>query len=292
MRLWFFVVLSTALFGKEPIDIKKIATKQVELSCYVRGKGKPLVMIMDYRGTMAMWDPALLDLLEKRYQLVLFDPRGIGLSTDTAENQTTISQMADDIKELLKTLKFSRASFLGWGMGAGVAQQMAIRHPEMVEKLILCSPSPGGKRAIAASPETLQRLYAPRLTEEERLSLLFPAGKDGIAAARAYKTRVGLAFIERKIPDDFAVAKSALDRQRYACTELWERSEENYEALSKISAPTLVCAGMQDLIEHPENAKLVIERIPHAWSAYFPGGHAFLFQEHQKFADLVHLFLD
>jgi pimeloyl-ACP methyl ester carboxylesterase len=47
-------------------------------------------------STMSLWGPALIEQLAGQHQLLLFDNRGAGLSSDTAQNNTTIPQMADD----------------------------------------------------------------------------------------------------------------------------------------------------------------------------------------------------
>ncbi len=64
------------------------------------------MMINGFISTMSLWDPALLDELPKHHQLILFDNRGVGLSTDTKKNNTTIPQMADDAAGLIKKLDY------------------------------------------------------------------------------------------------------------------------------------------------------------------------------------------
>ncbi len=63
-------------------EVKKEKVGDSDIAYYVRGQGEPLVMVMGFRGTMAIWDPALLEQLEKRFTLILFDNRGVGFSTD------------------------------------------------------------------------------------------------------------------------------------------------------------------------------------------------------------------
>ena len=77
-------------------EVKYAQVGDVRLAYYVRGEGKPLVMINGFISTMSLWDPLLIEDLAKHRQLILFDNRGVGLSTDTKENATTIPQMADD----------------------------------------------------------------------------------------------------------------------------------------------------------------------------------------------------
>ena len=104
----------------------------VKLAYYMRGQGKPLLMINGFISTMSLWDPLLVEDLAKHHQLIFFDNRGVGLSTDTPENKTTIPQMADDTAGLIKALGLQKPDILGWSMGARLAQQLLIRHPALV----------------------------------------------------------------------------------------------------------------------------------------------------------------
>ena len=65
-------------------DVKFAQVGDVKLAYYIRGQGKPLVMINGFVSTMSLWDPLLIEELSKNRQLILFDNRGVGLSTDTA----------------------------------------------------------------------------------------------------------------------------------------------------------------------------------------------------------------
>ena len=167
-------------------EVKKKKIGDVEIAYYTRGSGKPLVMIMGFRGTMAIWDPELLNEMEKKYTLILFDNRGAGLSTDTEKDLTTIPQMADDTFNLIKALGYDKAYVLGWSMGTRIAEQLALAHPEVVEKLILGSPNPGGTFQVARQTDAFQKLTTTKnLTKEEGLSLLFPNTPEGREASSA-----------------------------------------------------------------------------------------------------------
>src|SRR5580692_1475931 len=135
-------------------EVKTVNVGDIKMAYYIRGQGKPLVMINGFISTMSLWDPALLDELAKHHQLILFDNRGVGLSTDTKDNKTTISQMADDVAGLIKNLGYEKVDILAWSMGARIGQQLLIRHPDVVEKAILCSANPGGTYADKTALDT------------------------------------------------------------------------------------------------------------------------------------------
>jgi pimeloyl-ACP methyl ester carboxylesterase len=297
---YFLLALAFVVFGfspkvqgatesrNAPFAVKTARVGDIELAYYTRGSGKPLIMIMGLKGTMAMWDPALLEALEKHYQLILFDNRGAGRSSDSVENKTTIAQMADDTAGLIKALGFNKANVLGWSMGGRIAQQLAIRHPQVVEKIILCSTNPGGTHLAKKSEEVMKQLDAPRSPD---FNILFPPTAKGQQESKEYLARVNRAFLNGTIPEDYMVSQETTQRQNGACGKPWTMSDENFEALATIKIPTLVVGGIDDIIDVPDNIRIIVDQIPYAWSAYFPGGHAFLFENAKPFSELIFAFL-
>lgn len=272
-------------------EIKYAEVNGVKLAYYTRGSGKPLLMINGFLSSMSLWDPALLEDLEKNHTLILFDNRGVGLSSDTVENNTTIPQMADDAAGLIDALKLDQPDVLAWSMGARIGQQLAIRHPDVMNKLVLASADPGGTHDVPATAEVEAALNDPNVDKWKKLYLTYPDNDAGRAAAKATMARIEAAVKDGSIPDDFAVSKETTIRQDRARTTLWAGNDENYDALKTITTPVLVTAGKDDIIDPPKNAEIIAGQIPFAWTAYFEGGHAFLFQSHARFSAAVDMFL-
>ncbi len=271
--------------------IKHAEVNGVSLAYYMRGHGKPLLMINGFMSSMSLWDPALLTALEKHHTLILFDNRGVGLSTDTVENNTTIPQMADDAAALIGALKLDKPDVLAWSMGARIGQQLAIRHPEVLNKLVLVSADPGGTHNDPATKEVEMELNNPNVEKWKKLYLTYPDSDAGRAAAKTTVERLEAAVKSGSMPDDFAVSKETTLRQDRARTTLWEGNDANYDALHTITTPVLVTAGKDDIIDPPKNAEIIAGQIPFAWTAYFTGGHAFLFQSYARFSAAVDMFL-
>jgi pimeloyl-ACP methyl ester carboxylesterase len=272
-------------------EVKYAQVGEVKLAYYTRGHGDPMILINGYSATMSMWDPALLDELSETNMLILFDNRGIGLSTDTKENKTTMAQMADDAAGLVKALGYKKANILGWSMGARVAQQFLIRHPDMVIKGVLCAPNPGGRHQVKADKNTEEELNDPHLSVMENVALLFPNNEAGREAAKDALARESAAKSAGTIPDDFFISKESKLRQTRARTTLWNADNQNYVDLKGIKVPVLVADGQYDILDVPKNSQIIANQIPFAWLAYFDGGHAFLFQQHQRFVDAVNAFM-
>lgn len=272
-------------------EVKYAQVGDVKLAYYTRGEGKPLVMINGFISTMSLWDPRLIAELSKNRQLIMFDNRGAGMSTDTVENFTTIPQMADDAAGLIKALGLKQPDILGWSMGARIAQQVVIRHPDVVGKVVLVAPNPGGSKSVPASKDVEEKLNDPNVSLEGKLGLAFPPEVGGVKAAEEiFKsiTDAGKAGIS---PNDFNVSKQTLERQNAARTTLWSSDETNFEDLKNIKNQVLVTGGRFDLIDPPANSLLIAQQIPFAWLAFYDGGHAFLFQQYKQFAATVEAFL-
>ena len=289
--LFIFLSLSIPVQAQEKPEVKYAQVGDVKLAYYLKGQGDPMILIMGYAATMSAWDPALLGELSKNNQLIIFDNRGAGLSTDTKENYTTIPQMADDAAGLVKALGFKKVNVFSWSMGARIGQQLVIRHPELVNKVILCAPNPGGKYQIAIDKKVGEELNNPSLSPMENFELLFPITPEGKAAAKVVYGRFMAAKAAGTIPDDFVISKEAKERQVRARITLWNADNQNYQDLKKIKVPVLVADGREDIIDNPKNSVVIANQIPFAWLAFYEGGHAFLFQSYKKLSETVNVFL-
>ena len=117
-----------------------------------RGQGPPLVVSHGLLNSVDMAD-ALGEtptFLAERFRLIAYDARGHGRSGHTTDPADyTWDALSEDLHGLLRHLGIKRASFWGGSVGAGTALVLALRHPEMVERLILRPPPPIGQQASA-----------------------------------------------------------------------------------------------------------------------------------------------
>lgn len=283
-----FAVPAEAAFKAE---VKYAQVGDIKMAYYTRGRGDPLIMIMGYTSTMGAWDPALLDALDDNNTLILFDNRGVGLSTDTKKDNTTFAQMADDTAGLLKALGYEKANVLGWSMGARIAQQVVIRHPDQVMKAVFAAPNPGGDKQIPAKASIAKELNDPKIPVLDKAALAFPDTPEGKQALKESLDRIAAARASGEAPDDMTCSQQTAERQNRARGVLWKADTSNYRDLSKIKVPVLVADGRDDIIDPPQNASLIAARIPFAWLAFYDGGHAFLYQYAAKFGATVNVFL-
>ena len=283
--------LHSPLHAEFKPEIKYAQVGDVKLAYYIRGEGEPLLMVNGFLSSMSLWDPLMIEELAKQHQLILFDNRGVGLSTDTKENNTTIPQMADDAAGLLKALGIKKANIVAYSMGARIGQQLLIRHPDVVNKAVLAAADPGGKYGDPAAPDVEGKLNNPDAPKMERLALTAPDDARGKAALQATADRIKAAVEAGIMPDDFEVSKQTTERQDRARTTLWNKDNSNFEDLKNVKVPVLITDGRSDAIDPPKNSLIIANQIPFSWLAYFWGGHSFLYTSPKHFADTVNVFL-
>src|SRR3989441_1304304 len=101
----------------------------------VAGRGRPLILLHGGLGALEMFGPNLAALAKGR-QVIAVDLQGHGRTADI-DRPLSVALMADDIAALAKRLGLESFDVMGYSMGGGVALQAAIRHPEVVRKLVV-----------------------------------------------------------------------------------------------------------------------------------------------------------
>lgn len=261
---------------------ESVTVGDLEMQYRVMGEGEPLVMIMGLTANMDTWEPALLERLAERYRVVVFDNRGAG-RTGAPPGPFSMRLFADDTAGLMEALGLERAFVLGDSMGGMIAQEVALNHPEKVEKLVLCCTFCGGEQAVFPGPEVLAVLTDRTGTPEDVI-------------------RRGLAIV---FPDEWVESNPGQVEDFVRRALLHPISDENaerqgeaifgfstYDRLPQIGCPTLVACGTADVLVPPENSRTLADRIPGARLVEFPGGgHGFSAQFHDEFARVLTEFL-
>lgn len=114
-----------------------VQVNDINLYYEVHGAGAPLVLIGGLGTDLSEWESLIRPLAEHR-QVVAFDNRGAGRS-DQPDQPYSIEQMAGDTAGLVRALGVARADVLGVSMGGRIALELALAHPEQVNRLVLVS---------------------------------------------------------------------------------------------------------------------------------------------------------
>src|SRR5438132_9516745 len=109
----------------------------IKLYYEIHGTGRPLILLHGGLGAGSMFGPNLPALAQGR-QVIVVDLQGHGRTADI-DRPLSVAFMADDIAALITHLEFERPDIMGYSLGGGVALQTALRHPDVVGKLVLVS---------------------------------------------------------------------------------------------------------------------------------------------------------
>lgn len=244
------------------------------------GSGHPLLLITGLGYATWSWQRQIPEWSE-RFRVVAIDNRGTGRS-DKPPGPYSIEQMADDAAEALEG---RRAHVAGFSMGGYIAQTLALRHPDLVERLVLVCTGTGG-------PD-----YRP-----------FPEETTAIWAANAHKPPPE--FARSSMPLSFAPGwtdehpeefeRLLRDRLEYPTPpECWSAQFEacnrfirQRTPVEELAAPTLVAHGDADRIVPYENGVELARRSPDARFETFPGaGHLLFIEDAPRFNHMVATFL-
>jgi pimeloyl-ACP methyl ester carboxylesterase len=262
------------------VDSSKIAYKVI-------GKGKPIIFLSRFRGTLNDWDPAFVDAIGKSYQVVLFDQPGVGLSPGTVPINAT--KWADQAVRFAHALGIDHAVYLGWSMGGAVAQIIAINYPDKVDKLVLLGTGPSGNpEFVPGNPEFGSRARKPVYEFDDYQFLFFYKSEKAKAACASYLKRVGMIKYR-----DIDATPESYKNMSIAMGDFKANKEKNYfNSLKDIRQPVLIGNGKFDP-SYPLINSYVLEReIPNSKLIVYPdAGHGFLFQYYREFVPELLTFL-
>jgi pimeloyl-ACP methyl ester carboxylesterase len=225
------------------------------------------------------------DLLADDFRVVVFDNRGVG-GSDAPPGPYSVPVMVGDAVAVLDAVGAERAHVVGVSLGGYIAQELAVTHPERVEKLVLVSTAPAaGEEALPMPQRGIDGFMRfPTLSREEGLRLLVEnsLGDHGVRERPELVEEIYRYRLEHAPPVEAWQAQ-------FAAGAGFLRTSKPIE---EIAAPTLVLHGGADVIVDPGNAELLARRIPDARVELFPErGHLVIWQEPEWFADRLREFL-
>jgi pimeloyl-ACP methyl ester carboxylesterase len=221
--------------------------------------------------------------LRRRFRLVLVDNRGCGRSDRTA-GSFTVADMAGDVVAVLNAAGIGRAHVLGASLGGMVAQELAIRHPDRVDGLVLACTTPGWPFAYPMPASSLRLIAATARLPAEAA---WRRHMENALSTRTVQDQP--VFVERLLerPGAGPANPDTLSAQAAAGARYAGRLRQ-----AGIRARTLVLHGGADTVVDPRNGRLLAGRIPGAQLRIFPElGHLFFWEEPDGFAAAVTSFL-
>ena len=215
------------------------------LSMYyeIHGEGHPLVLLHGGGSTIGTTFGRILPSLAKKHMIVAVESQAHGHTRDI-DRPLTFEQDADNIFALLRELKIGKADILGFSNGGSIAMQLAIRHPEVVDKLIVAS---SFFKRDGIYPQVWSFIQNGTLETMPRQL------KDAYLA----------------INNDPKALQAMHDKDQQRMVDFKDWSEN---ALRSIKAQTLLVIGDKDVVS-PEHAAEMYRVIPNCRLSILPGGH-------------------
>lgn len=245
------------------------------------GEGPALVLLHGLQGDASTFD-SLMPALSKHFHVLRFDQRGSGL-TDKPDEAYSIEMLADDTVGLMQSLGIESANIFGVSLGGMIAQSLALKYPEQVQKLILACTLPGGfthgvkhephpQALVAFSPD---EAINPKVRAEALAEIAFAPG-----------------FVDQH-PDIINRLVEMREAKPIDQTGLARRAGtvgdfEIYDQLPNIHHPTWVVTGEEDQLIDAENSRRLAAQIPGAKLTLYPNaGHMFWEESNTFMSDVL-----
>jgi pimeloyl-ACP methyl ester carboxylesterase len=209
----------------------------------IHGSGYPLVLVHGGGSTINTTFGRVLTSFAQNHQVIAVELQAHGRTSDRVK-PLSFEQDADDVAALLRHLKITRANVFGFSNGASTTLQIAIRHPQLVNKIVVGSTFYKKDGAYPWFWDFMTRASYSDMPEQLKLEHL------------------------RVNPSPIAL-RTMHDRD----LERMQRFQDMKEAdIRKIQSPALILIGDNDVVR-PEHAVEMYRQIPHARITILPGGH-------------------
>jgi 3-oxoadipate enol-lactonase len=256
-----------------------LSLRDIDLYYEEAGSGSSCLVISGTGGDLR-FKPNLLDSpLSAHFRVYCYDQRGLGQS-GKPEAPYSMGEYAADAAALIDSLDIAPCRVLGVSFGGMVAQELAIRYPEKIERLALFCTSPGG---AGGSSYPLHEL--PEDADARFLQML-----------KIGDTRINDEWIEAN--GDLVTSQQAqMDRRRYAHEAYSSRGaagqlearrlHDCWDRLPQISCPVHLAGGLYDGIAYPDSMRNMQQRLPNSTLHFYEGGHLFMLSDPRVFPDLI-----
>ena len=258
-----------------------LALNGYSLHYEISGDGPWLTLSHALAADHKMWD-AQVTALSGQFRILRYDLRGHGLSS-VPPSPWTFADLVNDVLALWDHLGIERSHFVGLSLGGMIGQYLALAAPERIDRLVLCSTSSGK----GANPEAVAKLW------EQRIAQVEAGGMASVVEAtlnRWFTEPYHLDFPAEVARIGGLIAATPV--AGYAACGRLIANLDTTDRLPKITLPTMVLAGDEDVGTTPAMAEAIAAAIPGSRFEVLPqASHLINIEQEELFNALLSAFL-
>jgi pimeloyl-ACP methyl ester carboxylesterase len=286
----------------QDIPLQKVHVGDIDVGYKVFGKGEPFLLIGGIGSKMDSWDSSILRNLSTNHTVIVFDNRGVG-NTTAGTKPFSVQQFANDTAGLLEALKIPKANVMGHSLGSYIAQQLAVTHPEKINRLLLVAAACGGNQSILPNLQDIRRadeilnsLTNNIISITRQDAIMFMNTSEGSAWLKSHPELLqGIPERQNLTVSEFTGGIPLNTYKKYpAAAQAWMSTNWSgvCDELTRISSPTLVITGTDDNAVIPANSLIIAGKIPGAWLVHIKdAGHVVMDQYPVEFSKILNTFL-
>ncbi len=232
LMFWAIVTQAQIPYGSNKAVGKRIQVGDISMYYEIYGKGEPLILLHGGFGSSEMMG-GMIAAFSKKYRVIAVDSRSQGRTTDSDEKELSYAQMALDVNGFMDQLKIKKAKFVGWSDGGDIALELALIHPEKIDKAVIMGANYlGESKGVFLGVDTTWKMNP----------------KDPLFAKTKKQMAQYFSTYERLAPN-----KSRIEASRKKVTDnAFKNPNITLAQLKSIQVPFLVMAGDHDMftLEH------------------------------------------
>ncbi|MBS0289637.1 MAG: alpha/beta hydrolase [Proteobacteria bacterium] len=244
--------------------MSKIRIHNNEIYYELHGKGHPLVLIGGYSCDHTFWK-SILEELANHFQVLVFDNRGIGQSTQINQLPFHLEDLAADTIALIQSLGLEQPYLLGQSMGGAIAQTVADQFNDIKKLIILNSSTQVNARTLMVL-ETFIMMLKEKISIDSVIEASIPwffSAQYLFDSSNILKYKAEL--MQNPFPPTIQILEQQLSALKMFNSNSW---------INRVKNPTLVISSDEDIICTPAECKVLAQRMPNAQLVNITGGHS------------------